>query len=164
MSKHSDFVRGIGIHLYKDRWVLCSSAQVRGGQTLDVPPVRLVEVSDRKELAKVVSELLVEDIPVVPQPDWNNPRMKIGVRALALGLKSWPAFVKNARCFNLEQHKTTLILEEWPREGNSFTADASWRREFSPDAIDDVVEFLVRRAKSASDKPRLTRTRRRSDN
>ena len=148
MSTQNDMIRGIAINLWKDVWVLTSSKQIEGGQTLDAPPVRLVEHSDRMKLIEVLKQLLSEKVPRVPQPDWNDPRIRVGIRAEALGLKSWRAFVKDGRCFNLEFYEKRLVLEEWPKEGGSFTANASWKKEFPPNALGQAVEYLLRRTRS----------------
>jgi hypothetical protein len=134
----------IGFHLYKDRWVLTSAEQVIGGATLDTAPVRIVEHSDRDRLRAVIEELLKEEPPLVPQPDYNDRRFTVGIRAEALGLKSWRTFAKDARCFNLERRKNgNFLLEEWPKEGGSFSARPSWQREFPPEGLPLLVDYLI---------------------
>jgi hypothetical protein len=133
----------IGFNLYRDRWVLTSSLRSAGGGRLDAPPVRLVPHADTATLLHVLTQLAAEDVPVVPQPDWNDPIYKVGIRAHALGLKSWLSFVRDARSFNLEERGDGLVLEEWPREGGSFTARASWQKTFAAGDLPAVAAYLV---------------------
>lgn len=147
MSNPSNLVRGLIINLYRSQWVLTSATQVAGGQTLDAPPVRVVGHAERDKLLTIITELLAERIPLVGQPDWNDPRNGMGIRAPAVGAASWLAFVRESRCFNLEQHPNQLILEEWPREGGSFTANASWRRKFPDAEVAKLVNYLIRKTR-----------------
>jgi len=131
------------VYLYRDQWVLSSSQRSAGGGRLDAHPVRLIRHNERAALASALRQLAVEDVPVVPQPDWHDPIYKVGIRAQALGLKTWLSFVRNARCFNIEERENSLVLEEWPREGGSFTAEAAWRTSFHVGDLDAVAEHLV---------------------
>jgi len=131
------------LNQYKDKWVLSSAAKVVGGGTIDVEPVRLVDIPDTATLTKALEELVAEDHPIVPEPDWNDRRFVVGIRAEAVGAKTWRAFTKEARAFKLEQQPDGLVLEEWPKEGGSFSANAAWRRIFPPGAFAAVVDCLV---------------------
>lgn len=128
---------------YKDRWILTSSERVHGGGTIDAPPVRVVAHDDRTQLAENLKELIAEDHPVVPEPDWNDRRFNVGIRVEAVGLSSWRSFAKDARAFKLEKRADCLVLEEWPKEGGSFSAKASWQKQFPENAFEKVVEFLL---------------------
>jgi hypothetical protein len=136
-------MRAIGFNKYKDRWVLASAEKVAGGGTLDAPPVRVIEHGDIERLRTTIEELLTEPVPVVPQPDYNDRRFIVGIRAEAVGVKSWRAFVKDARCFNLERHEDKLVLEEWPKQGGSFSGASEWHREFPVDGLEHLVKYLV---------------------
>ena len=134
----------IGFQRYRDRWVLCSTERVIGEGRIDAPPIRVLAWSDKSGLIEALKELISEPQPVVPEPDWNHPRFKVGIRAEAVGLKSWRAFVKDARSFHLEGGEGgTLLLEEWPRQGGSFSANRAWQRTFTAGAFEDVVEHLM---------------------
>jgi hypothetical protein len=129
--------------LYKDRWVLTSAEQVAGGATLLAPPVRIVAHGDRAKLKSVLDELLQEEPPTVPHPDYNSPRFFNDLRLEPLGLKKWREFVKDARCFIVERRGEMLLLEEWPREAGNFSAKASWSREFPGEDTVALVEHLI---------------------
>ena len=138
---------------------MSSAQQVRGGATIDAPPVRVLQHFEREKLGSVLMELIAEDHPVVPEPDWNDTRFKVGIRAGALGVKSWRAFVKDARCFHLRRAETGgLILEEWPKEGGSFSAKPAWRREFSAEAFGDVVDHLIK-VTDSTERPEIGKRR-----
>jgi hypothetical protein len=85
----------------------------------------------------------VEDIPIVSQPDWNDQLFKVGIRARALGLKTWSSFVKGARCFYVAERGGALVLSEWPREGRSFSAKASWEKAFPIGNFEAVADYLI---------------------
>lgn len=74
----------------------------------------------------------------------------------AVGLDSWRSFVKYARAFKLEKCSDGLVLEEWPKEGGSFSAKASWQKQFPNDAFDEVVEFLVQTTEMAEPQKKPT--------
>lgn len=131
------------LNLYKDKWVLSSAAKVIGGGTIDVEPVWVIDLTDRAKLTEALAELVAEDHPIVPEPDWNDRRFVVGIRAEAVGVKSWRAFSKVARAFKLAKQPAGLVLEEWPKEGGSFSANAAWRREFPSGAFAAVVDCLL---------------------
>lgn len=141
---------------YKDCWILTSSERVHGGGTIDAPPVRVVAHDDRTQLAEKLNELLGEDHPVVSEPGWNERRFKVGIRVEAVGLRSWRSFVKDARAFKLEKCSDGLVLEEWPKEGGSFSAKASWQKQFPNDAFEEVAEFLVQTTEMAEPRKQPT--------
>jgi hypothetical protein len=145
-------MQAIGFHKYKDFWVLTSAEKVIGGGSLDAPPVRLIRHDDRSGLKKTIEEVFREPVRLVPQPDYNDPKFKVGIRAEAVGVKSWRAFVKHARCFNLEREGDKLTLEEWPKQGGSFGGPSLWRKDFPGDALDQLVDFLIAVTKSESAK------------
>jgi hypothetical protein len=138
-------MKNIVFEKYKDTWILSSSEQAEGGLTLDAPPVRIIEHDNCERLRSVIEELLAEPVPVVPDPDEYDPKALVGIRAEAVGLNSWPKYVNNARCFSLEAHDDQLILEEWPKVGRSFNANAEWRKKFPPEGIKQLVNYLVKR-------------------
>ena len=140
----------------KDHWVFSSADKVMGGGTLDAPPVRVVEQGDRNRLKEVIEELLAEPMCVVSQPDYNDRRFTVGIRAEAVGLKSWSAFAKEARCFNLERLADKLVLEEWPKRGGTFGGKAEWRKEFGLDELSQLLDFLIDLTKTVR-KPRKLR-------
>ena len=123
--------------------MLSAAARVVGGGTIDVEPVRLVDIPDSATLTKTLEELVAEDHPIIPEPDWNDRKFVVGIRAEAVGAKTWRAFTKEARAFKLEQKPDGLVLEEWPKEGGSFSANAAWRRVFPPGAFAEVVDCLL---------------------
>lgn len=125
---------------YKDKWVLCSKAKVLGGAEIDVAPVRLVDAAQKDELIRNLRHLLAEELPDVPPPDLNDQRNVIGIRARAVGAKTWRAFQKDARTFILHEQGGGLVLEEWPKEGGS----PEWRKDFPANAVEDVVEYVAR--------------------
>ena len=131
------------LNQYRDKWVLSAAAKVVGGGTIDVEPVWLVDIPDSATLTKTLEELVAEDHPIIPEPDWNDRRFVVGIRAEAVGAKTWRAFTKEARAFKLEQKPDGLVLEEWPKEGGSFSANATWRRVFPPGAFAAVVDCLL---------------------
>lgn len=131
------------VNKYKDHWILTSAERVQGGGTIDAPPVRLVDLADRRRLAQVLKEVLAENHPIVPEPDWNETRFTVGIRVEALGLNSWRSFAREARAFKVEERPEGLLLEEWPKEGGSFSAKPSWRKEFPPNRLQDLVDYLV---------------------
>jgi len=139
VSNMDDFI----FCLYRDRWVLTSAEQVDRGATLLAPPVRIVEHDDRVKLRSVIEELLREEPPVVPQPDYNSPRFVKDLRLEPLGLKTWREFVKDGRCFNVEKKGPKLLLEEWAREGGNFSARASWQQEFRGGDTEALVDYVV---------------------
>ena len=51
------------LNQYKDKWVLSSAAKVIGGGTIDVEPVRLIDIPDRTTLTEALEELVGEDHP-----------------------------------------------------------------------------------------------------
>lgn len=128
---------------YKQFWVLSSAARVIGGGTIDVEPVRLIDLNSRGALAEALETLIAENQPVVPEPDWNDRQFAIGIRAEAVGAKTWAAFARGARAFKLEHTPDGLMLEEWPREGGSFSANAAWRKLFPHGAFESLVEYLL---------------------
>ena len=133
------------IHKYRNFWLLTSQAQVEGGLTLDAPPVRIIPHKDKDQLRAVLLELFAEEVPIVPSPDFNDPKQLLGIRAEALGLNSWRTFVKHARAFYLQKMKDSLVIEEWPREKWSFVADPIWKKNFAPDELDKLVDYLIRK-------------------
>jgi hypothetical protein len=140
--------------LYRDRWVLTSAEQVDSGATLLAPPVRIVAHADRAHLKSVLDELLREVPPVVPQPDYNSVRFVKDLRLEPLGLRSWKAFVRGARCFNLERKEEKLLLEEWPREGGNFSARADWQQEFPGIGTKLLVDWIVELTEPDLPKPK----------
>lgn len=140
------------LNKYKDRWILTSAERVEGEGTIDAPPVRLVQHGDRKRLAEVLRGLLAEEHPFVPEPDWNDRSFIVGIRVEAVGLKSWRAFMKEARAFKVQEQPDGLLLEEWPKEGGSFSAKPSWRKRFPPNAIEELVDYLVKKTKPVAGK------------
>jgi hypothetical protein len=110
---------------------------------LDAEPVRIIEERDVIGLAEALEKVLAEDQPTVPSPDWNDAGFSVGIRAPAVGVKSWRAFVKHARAFNVEELNDGLLLEEWPREGYSFAAKPLWRKKFAHGAFGVLARFLV---------------------
>jgi hypothetical protein len=135
------------LNLYKDKWVLSSAARAIGGGTIDVPPVRLISIDQIEDLAKALRILINEDHPTVPAPDWNDSRFKVGIRAEAVGAKTWSAFTKFARAFKLERTADGLVLEEWPKHGRSFSASPSWKKRFPRSEFATVARHLIRVAK-----------------
>jgi len=133
------------IHKYKDVWLVASQAEVKGGPTLDAPPVRIVPHKNKNRLKEVLLELFSEKVPIVPRPDFNDPKQLLGIRAEALGLNSWRAFVKGARAFYLQKMKDSLIIEEWPREKWSFVADPIWKKEYAAGELDKLIDYLIRK-------------------
>jgi hypothetical protein len=138
------------LNQYKDKWVLSAAAKVIGGGTIDVEPVRLIALHESRKLAVVLQELVAAEHPIVAEPDWNDRRFRVGIRADAVGAKTWRAFVRNARAFKLEQSSNGLWLEEWPRSGGSFGANAAWRRVFPNGAFQEVADYLVTLVKTPS--------------
>jgi hypothetical protein len=128
---------------HRGRWVLTSAECVVGGGTIDAAPVRIIEHDDTPALAKTLRDVLAEDHPVVPEPDWNDSRFTVGIRVQAVGLNSWRTYVRHTRAFLLRDREGTLVLEEWPREGHSFAAKPVWQREFPPNSFDLVAKYLV---------------------
>jgi hypothetical protein len=131
------------INKHKDKWVLTSAERVLGGGTIDAPPVRLIDHDDATALSITLKELLNEEHVIVPEPDWNERRFKVGIRVDAVGLRSWRTFVRHTRAFKLEARANDLLLEEWPRDGYSFSAKPVWQRTFPPDRFDLVAEHLI---------------------
>ncbi len=133
----------VNFNLYQKTWVFTSSAQVRGGPFLDRPPVRLIPCEDFDAVKAVISELLKEDVPVVPEPDWSKLDTKVGIRARALGLKSWSQFVRGSRTFDLILDGPKLVLEEWRKQGSSIVAaDPLWKKVFDSQHLHHVVRYL----------------------
>jgi hypothetical protein len=136
-------MKNIVFHKYRDKWILASAEQVEGGLTLDAPPVRIIQYGDRERLRAIIEEIFSEPVPVVPEPVYDDGSSIIGIHAIALGLNSWRAFFKDARCFNIEMHKDKLVLEEWPKQGGSFSANAEWRKEVPANGLEQLVTYLL---------------------
>jgi hypothetical protein len=141
--------------LYRDRWVLTSAEQVQGGATLLAGPVRIVSHGDQAKLVSVLEELLEETAPIVPAPDYNNARFVNDLRLEPLGLKKWRDFVKDGRCFNVELHGEELVLEEWPRDGGSFSANALWQQRFPGSDVPGLARYVIDLTKESVPKPKL---------
>ncbi len=141
---------------YKGNWVLSSAAKVSGGGTIDVEPVQVIELPNTRVLATALQRLVAEEHQIVPEPDWNDRRFAVGIRADAVGAKTWRAFTKDARAFKLEQNRDGLLLEEWPRERGSFSAKAAWVKQFPSGAFVAVADYVVDLTKQIASKRRST--------
>lgn len=133
-----------GFNRYKDKWVLCSKAKVLGGAEIDVGPVRLISATQVDELTKNLRHLLAEELPDVPPPDLNDPRNVLGLRAKAVGAKTWRAFNNIARTFILREEGESLVLEEWPKDGGR----PIWVKVFELGMVDEAVGHVVRLTES----------------
>lgn len=125
---------------YKDKWVLCSKAKVLGGAPVDVGPVRLIEAGRDAELEGTLRYLLAEELPDVQPPDFHDPKNVLGLRAKAVGAKTWRAFENASRTFVLTEEHDYLVLEEWPKDGGRFV----WRKKLPAGAVNGVVKHVVR--------------------
>lgn len=132
----------VTINLYKAQWVLTSAETSPGEGHFDAPPVRLVSHEDRAALSRHLEELLREPVPVVPVPDFSDPAFTIGIRAQAVGAKSWRTFVNNSRCFVVRRQPAGLVLEEWPRVGGSFSANAEWSKAYKTSEVNNIAKHL----------------------
>lgn len=112
--------------------------------SVDLPPVRLIPRDDLAALVKTVRSLLKEPI----QSDVPVRRDAVGLRARAVGAKSWPAFNRNARAFMLSLTPSTITVEEWRRQGYGFVAsDPLWRIKDRPSGLEDVLQKLLLRVR-----------------
>lgn len=68
---------------------------------------------------------------------------KVGIRTQAVGVKSWLTFVRHSRAFFIEERAKGLVLEEWPKDGGSFSATASWRKVFPSGDLGAAAAHLV---------------------
>lgn len=135
----------VTFNLFHETWVFTSSAEVRGGPFLDRPPVRLIPREDFNGVRAVISELLNEDVPVIPEPKRSKLDTKVGIRAKALGLKSWSDFVRGSRTFNLILNGPTLVLEEWRKEGASIlAANPVWKKTLDSQHLDHAIRYLFK--------------------
>lgn len=125
---------------YKDMWVLCPKAKVLGGAPIDVGPVILLDALQAAELEITVRRLLAEELPDVQPPDLNAPENVLGLRAQAVGAKSWRAFNAVSRTFVLREENDQLVLEEWPKDAGR----PAWKKKFGAGAVGDVVKHVVR--------------------
>ena len=74
------------------------------------------------------------------------PEDSIGLRARAVGAKTWPAFVRSSRAFILDVSSSNLSIEEWRKQGRTFmAADPLWRIELKPNELEKALGSLVRR-------------------
>jgi hypothetical protein len=125
---------------YRDRWVLCSKARVLGGAEIDVEPVRLINATQVDELTSNLRQLLTEQLPDVQPPDLNDPRNVLGLRAKAVGAKTWRTFHNAARTFILREEAEALILEEWPKDGGK----PIWKKVFPVGMVHEAVRHAIR--------------------
>ena len=110
---------------------------------MDSPPVRIIEHDDRDRLLTVLRELLDEDIPLIPLPEFDP----IGLRPRAVGAKTARIYFNRTRCFHLEASESRLLLEEMDREGISWMGKPLWRKRFEANQLDRAVDFLIRKTK-----------------
>jgi hypothetical protein len=131
--------------LYKDFWVLASQGRDEDGIIVDLPPVRVIPRFDVKALKETINVLLEE-------PVRRGARLAsddVGLRARAVGAKSWPAFVRSARAFDLQLSPSKLVIEEWRTQGRTFVAaDPVWRIECRPNELEEALQQLLRHAAS----------------
>ena len=120
---------------YKNFWVLTSFEKVEEGLSLAAPPVRVIPHSDKERLKTVLLELLAEKVPIVPRPDFDDPKRQPGIKPAAFNLKSPRAYLKNARAFNLQKAKDQLSIEEWTKEKGGWVGLRSRHGKKSSDSI-----------------------------
>ena len=84
----------INFDKYKDSWVLTSFQKVEDGLYLDAPPVRIIPHNDREQLKSVLLDLLEEETPIVPRPDFDDPTALPGIKPEAVNLKSARQYFK----------------------------------------------------------------------
>lgn len=147
MSTTKPSSKFIHLSLYNDFWVTSSSGKDEDGLTIELPPVRVIPKADRATLKQSIELLLEEPVPRA-QYDTSDD---IGLIPRAVGAKSWPAFVRASRSFNLEVSATSVILEEWRKQGRSFVAaNPLWRVQFKKDEIGKALDKLLQHVSSQS--------------
>jgi hypothetical protein len=136
----------VHFHLYRNFWVLASAGKDENGITVDLPPVRIIPQKDLATLQKTIEALLEEPL----RQGVQLPSDDVGLRARAVGAKSWPAFVRSARSFDLELSPLGLTIEEWRRQGRSFVAaDPVWRTKCKPEELDQALERLLQHVENS---------------
>lgn len=123
--------------------MLTSCGQVQGGPFVDLPPVRVIPFRDAEILELVIQGLLEEEVPLVPQSVGLSMYGETGLRASAVGAKSWPAFVRASRCFDIASDGTTLTLAEWSKEGRTFVPRPIWKETFLSSELTALVSQLL---------------------
>jgi hypothetical protein len=110
--------------------------------TVHLPPVRLIPRDDLATLADTIKLLLKEPIP----RDLPVSHDELGLRARAVGAKSWPAYNRNARVFMMRFTSSIVSIEEWRRQGYGFVAaDPEWRVKGRPADLESILRKLLRR-------------------
>lgn len=133
----------INFDKYRDFWVLTSFEKVEEGLYLAAAPVRIIPHHDRERLKRVLLDLFAEDLPLVPRPDFDDPKRQPGIKPEAFNLKSSRAYFKHARAFYLQKSKESLSIEEWTKEKWSWVAEPAWKKEFRPDQLDELIDYLI---------------------
>jgi hypothetical protein len=135
---------GFVFNSYKDQWVFASYKKTEGGMTLTAHPVQVFPTSDRNRLTNAIEQSLAVEPTVVADPDWNDPVFLKPPEAEVLGLRSWAAFQRHARCFHLERKAGGFLIEEWSRAGAGFVANpVVWRKQFPSGQLTNLIEHLL---------------------
>jgi len=146
-------VESFGIFKYKEKWLLSSEGLIEDGPVIQIGPVRVVDLEDAKRLQQVIVELLTETRPLVPEPDYTSTDWKRSIFAMALGLRTWRAFAKDAECFALQMSGKFISIEKWRRGPmDTFVGPPVWRKSFRRHDLHKLVTFLIEKTGKRSRK------------
>jgi hypothetical protein len=142
-----DEIKGIGIHLVDEQWTVPTfmSIAVRGGATLAVQPVRLIQSHDYLTLSEVLQTAFSEDRKIISEQEFNSRPRGPSAEATVLGFDNDRDFERKARFFSIVRMPGRLMIEEWPKaKGGGFVANPPvWAESFGQDEFDEAAKFLI---------------------
>jgi len=134
--------------LHKDKWILSPVATITGGfGHFEVPPVTIIEWSDKEQLKAVIQNLFDQPISFVKPDDVLDPLEPLGVRAKAVEAKSINVYVRDTRCFYIFRKEDQILLEEWTKARTHWSGNPVWKKKFLNDQLDELIAFLMRKTK-----------------
>ena len=90
-------------------------------------------------------ELFAEEVPLVPRPDFDDPKRQPGIKPAAFNLKSPRAYLKNARAFYLQRTKEHLSIRRMDKRKMELSCGASMEKGFRLNQLDELIDYLIER-------------------
>lgn len=112
------------------------------GFYIDVDPVEVVNMSNKGELKRVLSEALNKESPKIPAPT-RAAFPKPAVLKYA-GLKSWQSFHRTASCWVISRQPGSYIIQGFRRDGRGWEGDPD-KIIIVPEekGIDEVIRTFI---------------------
>ena len=95
---------------FRDTWVYCEVAKLPSGLSVDVGPVHVLDSRDREGLERILL-LMIYTSPQHLLPGHKSRESMPGLRAQAVGSRTWAAYASEVRIFRIERSSYIRVFE-----------------------------------------------------